>query len=153
MSASPRKKSTRESLDRLNNARAEGQELKNLHLRGELVELEDVEAQWRDLAATFKNALSSLPARMARRLVSIDEPAKIFEIVQAEIEMILENLARQGEEEREKLTQHTPPEESIDEPQAVQEEKPKRVKKKEPVKDEPVQISDNIAKLFEDEIG
>lgn len=122
------------SFERFNNARAEKYELENRLTRRELIPREEIEEEWIRIVSHIKYGFQSLPSRMARALVSIEDPATIYEIIEKDVNRIFESLANLGiqlQGEAEELIEEDEPEEEDEEEQSAEEEQaPKKEKKK-----------------------
>ena len=64
---------------------------------GELLTREDVEREASDVALRVKNALLSLPHKLSVRLVGVESPNEMEEILEVEIRQILEELSGANE--------------------------------------------------------
>ena len=115
--ARAKKKST--SFERFNNARAEKFELDNRKTKRELISRDEIQVEFDAMISHIKYGFQSLPSRMARTLVGIDDPTEIYEIIEKDIERIFSSIADLGaqlEAEAELLSNEEEPEE--EEPEA-----------------------------------
>ncbi len=92
--ARAKKKSS--SFERFNNARAEKFELDNRKTKRELISRDEIQIEFDAMISHIKYGFQSLPSRMARTLVGIDDPTEIYEIIEKDIERIFTSIADLG---------------------------------------------------------
>lgn len=80
--------------ERLAAAQAEKVEAENRIRRGELVEIEQLGAEWDDLVLSARAKLLSLPTKVAPQLIGRTDPNAIRAILKTEINAALAELAR-----------------------------------------------------------
>ena len=76
---------------RLTTAKADHQELINAKLRGEMIEIAEVEAQWSNILRIVRSGMLALPSRVAQRLPQLTRADKT--VIDSEVRAILEELA------------------------------------------------------------
>lgn len=77
--------------ERLLKAQAIGQELKNAQIRGEMVEIAEVERQWQDILRVVRSGLLALPSRVASTLPHLTRADR--RVIEREVRAVLEELA------------------------------------------------------------
>jgi phage terminase Nu1 subunit (DNA packaging protein) len=61
--------------------------------RGKLVDTDEVRTLWADIVTTARNKMIYIPASVAQRLVMLNDPVEIKEILEREIRAALEGIA------------------------------------------------------------
>jgi len=77
--------------ERLTRLQADAQELKNAQIRGEMVEIAEVERQWQNILRVVRSGLLALPSRVASILPHLTRADKTA--IEREVRSILEELA------------------------------------------------------------
>jgi len=85
--------------ERLTRLQADAQELKNAQLRGEMVEIAEVERQWQDILRTVRAGMMALPSRVMQKLPHLSMMDK--RAIEDEVRAILTELANSGTESSE----------------------------------------------------
>lgn len=80
-----------EERTRLLKAQADAQEMKNAHLRGEMVLIADVERDWSSILRVVRSGMLALSSRVAQRLPALTRSDKT--VIDQEVRAILEELA------------------------------------------------------------
>jgi hypothetical protein len=90
------KKIQREQL-RIHRAKAETVEIELARLRGELIPIEIIVREYERELSIIRAAYMALPSKAAKQLVTMNQPAEIFEYLKNEINAILEELSSPSE--------------------------------------------------------
>ncbi len=85
----------------LANVQRQQTELKNAEIRGELVRARDVRREIYIASRQIRNTMLTLPDRIASKLVTVDDGLIIHEMLEAEVTVMLEDVAALGDQMQE----------------------------------------------------